>query len=491
MTELRLTVGWVAQVIGGRLAGADAGRVIGEVVTDSRTLVTGDLFVALRGPTFDGHDFVADAFERGAVAAIVERRDAGSREQGPANAAGRAGPDVRTDAAGRAGPDVRTRLIEVDDTLKALQDLAHAVRATAGTRVVAITGSAGKTTTKEAIAAFLSTRSRVVKNKGNLNNHIGLPLSLMQLRTVPDVAVMELGMNHAGEISTLVAIAAPDVRVWTNVGDAHLGFFASPEAIADAKAEILELAGIDTVLVANADDPRVMTRVRGFVGRTLTFGTSDRSTVRARDIEDLGVDGMRARLTTPVGERRLETPLLGRGNLSNVLAATTVALNEGVPLNDIVASAARLRPADRRGAVRRLRDGITVIDDSYNSSPAALRTALEVVAKTTQHARKVAVLGEMLELGGYADALHRDCGRAAADSGIGLLITTGGAPAKAMADAARNAGMPASAVFHVESSEEASALAAGAVRAGDLVLIKGSRGTRTDRVVDRLVAEHG
>jgi UDP-N-acetylmuramoyl-tripeptide--D-alanyl-D-alanine ligase len=462
VNELRLTLGWVAQATGGRLVGGEAGRVVGEVVTDSRTLAPGDLFVALRGPRFDGHDFVAAALERGAAGAIVDAK-----------------------ASTVAG------IIEVGDTLEALQDLAHAVRVTAGTRVVAITGSAGKTTTKEAIAELLSTRARVVKNTGNLNNHIGLPLSLMQLRTLPDVAVMELGMNHAGEISTLVAIAAPDVRVWTNVGDAHLGFFASADAIADAKAEILELATKDTVLVANADDPRVMARARGFAGRTLTFGTGDRATVRAHDVEDLGIDGMRAQLTTPVGERRLAIQLLGRGNLSNVLAATAVALNEGVPLDDVVTAAARLRPADRRGAVRRLRGGITIIDDSYNSSPAALRKALEVVAHARSQTRTVAIIGEMLELGDHADALHRECGRAAADAGVDLLIAVGGAPARALAQAARDAGMAAAAVSYVESSDEAATLAAGAVRPGDLVLVKGSRGTRTDRVVDRLAAEHG
>ena len=167
------------------------------------------------------------------------------------------------------------------DTLRALQDLAHGVRLAAETRVIAITGSAGKTTTKETIAEMLATRDRVVKNKGNLNNHIGLPLSLMQLRTKPDVAVMELGMNHAGEISRLVEIAEPDVRVWTNVGDAHLGFFASPDAIADAKAEILERASASTVLVSNADDPRVTARSKRFAGRTITFGVSESADVRA------------------------------------------------------------------------------------------------------------------------------------------------------------------------------------------------------------------
>src|SRR5688572_30022630 len=278
----------IADAVGGTLTAGDAKKEVGEVAIDSRATGAGDLFVAIRGPRFDGHDFVADVFGRGAAGAIV---DEGS------------------------GPG----LIRVDDTVRALQDLAHAVRMAAGTRVVAITGSAGKTTTKETIAAFLGRRKTVVKNKGNLNNHIGLPLSLMQVRQAPDVAVMELGMNHAGEISTLVAIAEPDVRVWTNVGDAHLGFFASPDAIADAKAEILERADRDVLLVANADDARVMTRARRFTGRTVTFGTAAEANVRAVGVEDRGVHGMRARLITPAGERMLDTPLLGRGNLSNVL----------------------------------------------------------------------------------------------------------------------------------------------------------------------------
>lgn len=481
MNGLRLTLQWAAGAVGGRIVSGDPGQEIGNVVTDSRTLQPGDFFVALRGPRFDAHEFVAEAAAKGAMGAMVEAGFAGSKEQDPAHGGSRAGLafQTRQDFA----------LVEVADTTKALQDLAHAVRKASGTRVIAITGSAGKTTTKETIAEFLSTRFRVVKNRGNLNNHIGLPVSLMQLRERPDVAVMELGMNHAGEISTLVAIAEPEVRVWTNVGDAHLGFFASPDAIADAKAEVLERARPDDVLVCNADDSRVMARVDGFAGRTLTFGASEGATVQARDIEDLGIDGMRARVVTPAGERPIQTPLLGRGNLSNVLAATAVALDFGVPLDDIAIAAARLKPADRRGAVRRLRGGITLIDDSYNSSPAALRRALEVVAHENRASRKVAILGEMLELGGHAVALHRECGRAAAAAGLRLLFTIGGGPARALADAAIAAGMAAAAVTHFEKSEMAGPVVAAAVRAGDLVLVKGSRGTRTDLVADRIAAE--
>jgi UDP-N-acetylmuramoyl-tripeptide--D-alanyl-D-alanine ligase len=466
---LRLTVGWIAAAVRGTLQSGDPGVEVGGVVIDSRTVNAGDCFVALRGARFDAHQFVADTFDRGAAAAIVAR---GFPAAGIAVPAGKA-------------------LIAVEDTTAALQDLARAVRRASGTSVVAITGSAGKTTTKEAVAEFLSGRFRVAKNKGNLNNHIGLPLSLLQLRDRPDVAVMELGMNHAGEISTLVAIAEPETRVWTNVGDAHIGFFADAEAIADAKAEILERAQPNHVLVCNADDPRITARVGRFLGRTVTFGASDAATVRARDVESLGIDGMQARVITPAGERRLRTPLIGRGNLSNVLAATAVALEFGSSLDDIVAAAGRLTPADRRGAIRRLQNGIVLIDDSYNASPAALARALEVVAGDTHAARKVAVIGEMLELGDHAVALHRAAGRTAAASGLHLLVAVGGAPALALAAAAREAGMPAATVRHVATSEEAAATVGDVIQAGDLVLVKGSRGTRTDIVADRIAAVFG
>ena len=477
MSALRLTVGWLAAAVAGRIASGDPEQVVGGIVTDSRSLQAGDFFVALRGPRFDGSEFVEEALRRGATGALVN--------------VGRAFTARQIGEAGREAPPytAESAIVEVGDTTTALQTLAHAVREAAATRVVAITGSAGKTTTKETIADFLSTSFRVVRNKGNLNNHIGLPLSLMQLRDKPDVAVMELGMNHAGEISTLVAIADPDVRVWTNVGDAHLGFFASPDAIADAKAEILERAEPHDVLVCNADDPRVMARATLFAGRTVTFGESEGATVRASDVEDRGIDGMRARVATPAGTRVIETPLLGRGNLANVLAAAAVALDFGISLDTIAARAAALRPADRRGAVHRLRGGITLVDDSYNSSPAALKLALDVIAKEGRAARKVAVLGEMLELGVHADALHEESGRLAASTGLRLLFAVGGAPARALADAAVAAGMSPASVSYFERSEQAAPAIAAAVRSGDLVLVKGSRGTRTDLIADRIAAE--
>ena len=470
MSAVALTLGWIAgAVAGNREAGGVRGRAdtpVRAVVTDSRTMAAGDVFVALRGPRFDGHTFAAEALARGAAGVVVER----------------AWADAHADAGG---------VIAVDDTLRALQDVAHAVRVASGAKVVAITGSAGKTTTKESIAALLAARFRVVKNKGNLNNHIGLPLSLLQLTSGPDVAVMELGMNHAGEIRTLVHIAEPDIRVWTNVGDAHLGFFASVDAIADAKAEILEEARPADVLVCAADDARVMARAREFPGRRITFGESPDADVRARDVRDLGWDGMRARVETAAGAIEVATPLLGRGNLANVLAATAVALECGMPLDEIRSAAALLQPADRRGVVRHLRDGVTLIDDSYNSSPAALTRALDVMTRETRVSGRVAVLGEMLELGDHAIRLHEESGRAAAGAGLRLLVVVGGAPAQALAGAAVAAGMPGGAVLHFASSADAAPAVATALRAGDLVLVKGSRGTRCDVVADRIVQERG
>jgi len=323
-----------------------------------------------------------------------------------------------------------------------------------------------------------------------LNNHIGLPLSLLELRSRPQVAVVELGMNHPGEIRTLVGIAEPEVRVWTNVGDAHLGFFESAETIADAKAEILENARRDDVLVANADDRRIAARTRSFAGRVVTFGIGQLADVRATPVEERGLEGTRATVRTPIGDVALETPLLGLGNLANVLAATAVALQFEIPLDEIKARAATLKPAHRRGELLRLPGGITLIDDSYNSSPAALRRALHTLETATGSARKIAVLGEMLELGAHAVRLHEECGAAAAAAGLDLLITVGGPPARALADAALRAGMRDSAVSHVTGSTEAAALALERTRPGDLVLVKGSRGIGTDVVVDRLKAEY-
>jgi UDP-N-acetylmuramoyl-tripeptide--D-alanyl-D-alanine ligase len=460
---VELVAARVAEVVEGRLVSGRAAVTCSGVTTDSRRVAGGQLFIALRGDRFDGAAFAAASLESGAAGVLVP---------------------VGTAVASRDDAVV----IEAGDTLLALQRLGQFVRRESGTSVVAITGSAGKTSTKEAAAEFLASRYTVYRNPGNLNNHIGVPLTLIELRGRPDVAVVELGMNHAGEISRLVELAEPDVRVWTNVGDAHLGHFASVEAIADAKAEILERASADTLAVLNADDPRVMTRAAAFPGRVATFGTSPAASVRAVDVRDRGVSGTDARVVTPHGDADVRVPVPGRGPLFNVLAATAVALAYDVPLSTIVERAARLAAAPRRGEVVRLGRGVVLVDDSYNSSPAALAHALDALGSEPA-ARRVAVLGEMRELGEFSTALHEQSGHRAAAAGVALLIVVGGAPARELAEAAIAAGMPADKVHHFASSEDAAPAVSGWLRAGDVLLVKGSRGTRTEVVADYVKAE--
>ena len=491
MAAMLLTAAMIASATGGSVRAGAADRVIDGFAIDSRTLQAGDLFFAIVAAR-DGHEFVADALARGAIGAIVSApinindggpgfSPAGDRSGGPAISGGSAEAETH-----RSG---QPTIIQVPDTTAALQDLARFVRRESSAKVVAITGSAGKTTTKETIAALLESRFNVVKNRGNLNNHLGLPLSLLELRRGADVAVMELGMNHAGEIRLLVGIAQPEIRVWTNVGDAHLGYFASQDSLADAKAEILENAEPTAIVVVNADDALVMTRAASFGGRTIAFGIGPDADVRAEAIEDLGLEGMRFRIRTEDASIDAFVPLIGRGNLMNVLAATAVALELGVPLDHIARRAASLSPAPHRGAVTRLARGITVFDDSYNSSPSALERALEALAHDRRAARKAAVLGEMLELGDHAIALHERCGRAAAAAGLDRLITVGSGAAEAMARAAVAAGMPQSTVMWTPTSADAASQMTSWLSAGDVVLVKGSRGIKTDLVVDRITAE--
>ena len=475
MSEIRLTAAWVAAAAAGTIVAGDKAREFHGVSIDTRTIAAGELFIAIRGERFDGADFAAGAIDAGAAGVIVPPSATALAERAAKAFAERSSGD-------------RPVVIEVDDTTVALQAVAHAVRRESGTKVVAITGSAGKTTTKEVTSEFLESRYRVVRNRGNFNNHIGLPLSLIDLRQQPEIAVVELGMNHAGEISTLVRVAEPDIRVWTNVGEAHLGFFASVEAIADAKAEIFEGATPSTVLVANADDPLIRARLPRFAGRVLRFGIEREAEVRATSVVDRGIEGTSAQVATPRGVVDITTPLVGRGNLANVLAATAVALECEVPLATIAERAAKLRPASHRGEIARLAGGVTVIDDSYNANPTAMKRALDVLA-SAEASRRIAVLGEMLELGDRAPDLHADVGRFVATRRVDLLFAVGDAPAAALADAAIEAGMSHDRVRHLATSDAAADAVAAIVQRGDVVLVKGSRGVKTDRVVDRLKAE--
>jgi UDP-N-acetylmuramoyl-tripeptide--D-alanyl-D-alanine ligase len=457
-----LTADSVVEATGGRLAGGPASTPFDGVSIDSRTVAPGALFIAIKGDRFDGHDYIDAAIARGAAGVVAMRPPA---DPGPA------------------------AVVVVPDTLRALQALGRWVRRASQARVVAITGSAGKTTTKEITADFLSARYRVFRNQGNLNNHVGLPLSLVELRHGPEIAVVELGMNHAGELRTLVGLAEPDIRVWINVGDAHVGHFGSREAVAMAKAEILEAASADAVLVANADDDLVAAHASRFPGRTIRFGERAGADIRAVQVIDHGVAGVIAELATPMGALHLTIPLPGRAHLSNVLAATAVALELGVSGRDIEARAASLRPVARRGAMTTLANGTRIVDDSYNASPSATIAMLQALAATRTTGRRVAVIGEMLELGDAARDLHQQVGRAAAAAKIDLVVAVGGAATDGVLSGAIAGGLRGGQVYRFPTSAIAAEGIATLIAPGDLVLVKGSRGTRTDLIVDRLQEE--
>ena len=458
-----LTAGFVTQVTEGRLAGPESTTFTG-VSIDSRTVGKGMVFVAIRGERLDGHAFLDEAIRRGASGVVVSQTI--DRVHG-------------------------VTVIQVRDTVAALQELGRAVRRQSGARVVAITGSAGKTSTKELIADVLATRYRVMRNRGNLNNHIGLPLSLTELSAGPEVAVVELGMNHAGEIRTLVGLAEPDVRVWTNVGDAHIGYFGSREMVARAKAEILEGATSSSVAVVNADDPLIQAHTRDFPGHLVTFGLRDDATVRATAVVDHGFDGIQARIETPAGSVAVATALAGKAQLMNALAAAAVGLQFHVPLSDIAARIEAARPVLRRGSQVTLPNGVRLIDDSYNASPAAMSVMLQTLAATSVKGRRIGVLGEMLELGDSALSLHESSGRVAARSGLDWLVAVGGPAADGFVTGAVAEGLSGDRVLRFADAQSACAPVVALVERGDVVLVKGSRGTRTDLVADALQAAGG
>lgn len=449
----------VAHATGGRLvAGSPATQFTG-VSIDSRTVAVGALFVAIRGDRVDGHAYITEAIRRGATGVLASHAE-----------------DIAGDVA----------VVVVDDTVGALQQLGHAVRRGSAAKVIAITGSAGKTSTKELIADVLATRYEVFRNRGNLNNHIGLPLSLTELASGPDIAVVELGMNHPGEIRTLVQLAEPEMRVWTNVGDAHIGHFGTRGAVAEAKAEILEFAHAETVAVVNADDDQIRRHTGGFPGRLVTFGVGEAAQIRATSVRDHGFDGTTADVVTPRGPLSIALALPGQAHLLNALAAIAVAVECQIPASDIAARVAAARPIRRRGSEARLPNGVRLIDDTYNASPAAVMAMLQAMSVTPVSGRRIAVLGEMLELGDASVALHDACGRAAARSGVDVLVAVGGRAADAFIAGAIAEGLPPAQTRRFADAASAAAPVVALVRSGDVVLIKGSRGTRTDVISDAL-----
>jgi UDP-N-acetylmuramoyl-tripeptide--D-alanyl-D-alanine ligase len=421
---------------------------------DSRTVRPGELFFAVKGERMDGHDFVAQALERGAVAAVVHK-------------------DIPSSLA------ARERLLAVDDTLSALQTLGAAVRCLWGKTVVGITGSTGKTTTKQAVAHVLGGRFRVLKSEGNFNNHFGLPLMLLKLEPEHDIGVIEMGMSHSGEIAALAKIAHPEVGVITNVAPVHLEFFNSVADIARAKYELIESLPAGGIAVLNGDDEYVSQFGRDFHGKVVMYGTKATADVRAQHIEQHGSNGSTFDLVVGSCRERARLPLVGLHNVYNALAAAAVGLERGLPPSDVIERLASLAPAEKRGQVVQV-GNITVINDCYNSNPKALDAMVDTLAAMPAK-RRIVVAGEMLELGATGADLHRRCGEHAAKAGIDVLLGVRGL-AKEMVGAARKVGMSAE---FVNSSEEAGDWLAREARGGDVVLLKASRGVKLEKALEK------
>ena len=420
---------------------------------DSRTIAPGELFFAVKGDRFDGHDFVSSAIERGAVAAVV-RKDQWHRYSWT------------------------PRVLVVEDTLSGLQTLATAVRKLWGKPLVGITGSAGKTTTKEAVAHVLAARFGVLKSEGNFNNHFGLPLMLLKIEPGHDVAVIEMGMSHAGEIRALAKIACPDIGVVTNVAPVHLEFFDSLAGIARAKYELIESLPSTGTAVLNADDEYVSQFGRGFKGTVVTYGTQLTADLRAENIESLGTSGSAFDVLTGGSRERARLPLVGEHNVSNALAAVAVGLALGLKLTDAIAALATLAPPDKRGQVVQL-GNITVVNDCYNSNPKALEAMVDALAALKAE-RRIVVAGEMLELGPAGGEMHRAAGQHIAERKIDFLLGVRGL-ANAMVDGARQAGAQAE---FVEAPEQAGEWLARETRDGDVVLLKASRGVKLEKALE-------
>ena len=455
----RLRLDEIARIAGGDILRGSPALSFGSYGIDSRLSTPGSLFFAVPGIR-DGHDFVADAGKNGAAGAVVSR---------PVAVA-----------------DADFGLVQVRDTVAALQALGHDVLVRRPVKVVGVTGSVGKTTTKEFTAALLAARFRVLKSEGNFNNQLGLGLSLLRLEPGDDAAVLEMGMSAPGEIRTLTRMAPPDVAVITNVSPVHLQFFRSLDEIALAKKEILDGAKPGATAVLNGDDALVMRIAAGFAGPKVTFGQGPACDVRADAVSAKGYAGFEFTLRYGGESAAVAFPCISAAAIPNLLAAAAAALALGLRLEDIRPAIQRLRPFARRGEMVTAAGGLRVYDDSYNSNPRALEAALTGLASLPA-ARKVAVLADMLELGPSEQEFHRRAGETVVRTGWDVLVTVGPLAA-AIADTAAAAGMSASAIHRFADSGAAAAAIAGIVRDGDLVLVKGSRGMKAEAVVDALKA---
>lgn len=449
----------VAAATGGTVYSGDPHMEVNRYAIDSRAIQGGELFFALVGERNDGHDYLGDVFAAGAAAAVVSRRESAP---GPA--------------------------VQVVDTTRALRDLARRVRQDWGGTVIGITGSCGKTTTREMLRLVLAASRPVLATRGNLNNLYGLPLMLLELLPAHETAILEMGISTPGEMKPLADIAGPDVAVLLNVEAVHLVHFSSLDEIATTKAAILDALRPGGTFVFNADDARVAALAGRHDGATMSFGLNAAADVTAEQVDDTRSEGIRARIRAGHESADLNLPVAGRHNLMNALAALAAARVVGVPLAAGAEALADFTPPPMRGTRNRLAGGVTVWDESYNSNPAALRAVLATLGRARTRGRRVLVCGDMLELGSDEEEAHLDLAPDVAAAGVDLFIAVGPLSAGLARRLEREHGM---AVAACQDAGVAARRTVELVRDHDLVVIKGSRGMGTDKVTAALVAARG
>jgi len=448
-----LSLQQIAEFAQGSIAAGDATLIISKVSTDSRTLQSGDLFVPLRGENFDGHRFIEQAAERGAAGAMVEESWKGST---PKNFA----------------------LIRVPDTLVAYQSLAASYRRSLPLKVIAITGSNGKTSTKDFVAAILSRGFRVTKTEGNFNNHVGLPQTMLAATASDQIAVWEIGMNHPGEIAALAKLAAPDAAIITNVGVAHIEFMGSREAIAAEKGALVEAIDASGAVILNGDDAFSESISQRTRAKVILAGIEN-GTVRAIDVSQ-SATGCEFTILEGAHRCRAQLPVPGIHMVQNAMLAVAAGRAFGLSLEECAAGLASTPLTKARLQIKEI-NGIQFIDDSYNANPDSMKAALRTLVELDADGRRVAVLGQMNELGEESERGHREVGETAAALGIDELFAVGEAGA-AIAQAARKAGLEKSSA--VDSPEEAARRLSATASPGDLILVKGSRTARMERVLE-------
>jgi UDP-N-acetylmuramoyl-tripeptide--D-alanyl-D-alanine ligase len=444
----------VIKAVRGQLVQGSSNIGINGVSIDSRTIKPGDLFLAFPGERVDGHDFLEQVFDQGAAAAVISH---------PVNFQSRAA------------------LIMVDDPLKALQDLAYYYRQLYNILVVAVTGSTGKTTTKDLIAGVLEQRFKVLKTSGNYNNEIGLPLTLLQLNHSHQIAVLEMAMRGRGQIAALCELSCPQVGVITNIGKTHLELLGSHEAIALAKGELLQALPSDGWAVLCGEDPWQVKLSEMVSGEVIFYGYSDHCTVSASQVVLDNLDGVEFNLSTPAGQRTCFLPLPGAHNVTNALAAAAVGHRFGLTLQEIAAGLQSASLTGMRLEVKEEKDGVMIIDDSYNASPSSTIAALRLLAESGGE-RTIAVLGDMYELGEETVDGHRQVGKEAVALQIDCLCTVGQL-AREIAKGAINAGMDSDLIYVYQEKTEAVSFLRSYLQKGDVVLIKGSRGMKMEEIV--------